>query len=404
MIRKLEVENFMSLKSVSVPLEPLSIFIGSNCSGKSAIFKALVVLSKLLNGVPVRGREGETVFEPGITLDDLVWNADSGLPIRFRIWFNGSADEPDYSLELRKRAEGWSVTSERIRTVDGWIKVDEDHPFEHPTEGKQGKNIHTPPLRATLRYVVNPFINDSAARPAIEPIIQVAKKFGRAWRYRPSAIDIASFVKRPTERGRSIYVAENGWGTAAKLQDLHNSPADRGVFEAIENALRQLFPHIRNIGFENDYLGVRLSYRTDRSYDPIRAPLESDGVLLATFLLWRLHTASSDLTLCLEEPENGLHPLLLAARFELLKKVASEGRQLLASTHSPEFLRALKAHPTALYKEVRLVTFTPAEGTCVDGLHHYRDATKLIDDYLDEMHERWKPIVEGWDGRKLKPP
>jgi len=273
MIRKLEVENFMSLRNISVELEPLAVFIGSNCSGKSAIFKALVILSKFLNGVPVRGYKGETIFEGGITLDDMVWNGDSGLPIKFRIWFNGEEPEPDYSLELRKRAEGWSVTSERIRTADGWIQVDEDNPFEHPTQGKEGKLVHTPPLRATLRYLVNPFINDAAARRAIEPIIEVAKKFGHAWRYRPSAIDIASFVKRPTERGRSLYVAENGWGTAAKLQDLHNSPAERKVFEAIENALCRLFPHIRNIGFENDYLGVRLSYRTDRSYDPIRAPL-----------------------------------------------------------------------------------------------------------------------------------
>jgi predicted ATPase len=403
MIRKLEVENFMSLKNVSVELEPLTVFIGPNCSGKSAVFKALVLASKLLNGVPLRGHKGETFFGDGVTLDDLVWNGDSGLPIRFRVWFNGDGDEPGYSLELRKRTEGWSVTNERIRTPDGWIQVDEDNPFEHATETKERKHVHTPPLRATLRYLVNPFLSDAAARPVIEPIFQLADKFGQAWRYRPSAIDIASFVKRPTERGRNIYVAENGWGTAAKLQDLHNSPADRKVFEAIENGLCRLFPHIQNIGFENDYLGVRLSYRTDRSYDPIRAPQESDGVLLATFLLWRLYTASPHLTLCLEEPENGLHPLLLAARFELLKKVASGGRQLLASTHSPEFLRALRAHPAALYKEVRLVRFTPAGGTCVDALHHYRDAAKLINDYLDDMHETWEPIVQQWDGGSPEP-
>jgi len=50
MIHKIEVENFMSLKNASVELEPLTVFIGPNGSGKSAIFKALVLLSKLLNG------------------------------------------------------------------------------------------------------------------------------------------------------------------------------------------------------------------------------------------------------------------------------------------------------------------------------------------------------------------
>lgn len=202
MIYKLEVENFMSLKNASMCLDPLTVFVGPNSSGKSAIFKALVVLSKLLNGTSVRGgAKGEFSSEPGITLDDLVWNGDSGLPIRFRVWLNPKVDEqPDYTLELRKRAEGWGVTHERIRSGNGWIEINEGESFEHPTERKPGKVVHTSPLRATLRYLVNPAINDAAARPVIEPILQLAAKFGHAWRYRPSAIDIAAFVNRPTER------------------------------------------------------------------------------------------------------------------------------------------------------------------------------------------------------------
>jgi len=396
MIYKIEVENFMSLKSASVELGPLTVFIGPNGSGKSAIFKALVLLSKLLSGTPVRGSKGELVFlEPGVTLDDLVWKGDAGLPIRFRVWLSEEVNgEPDYSLELRKQAEGWSVMRERIHTPSGWIEVDEYKTFEHPTE--KGRRAHSAPLRATLWYLVNLFANDKEARPTIEPILQLSTRFGTAWRYRPSAIDISHFVKRPTERGRSVYVQENGWGLAAKLQDLNNSPADREVFVAIEKALRQLFPHIQSIGFENDYLGVRLSYRTDRSYEPVRAPQESDGVLLATFLLWRLHTASSELTICLEEPENGLHPVLLAERFLLLKTIASKGHQLLASTHSPEFLRALKRHPSELFKEVRLVQFDAATGTEVRSLVGFGEAKKLIDGYMDDMQERWGPIVKEW--------
>lgn len=395
MIHKLEVENFMSLKDVTVTFEPLTIFIGSNGSGKSAIFKALVLISKLLNGTPVRGTKGELFLESGITLDDLVWNGDSGLPIRFRIWFSGTEGDPDYSLELRKRAEGWSVTRERIRSGEGWIEVDESTPFEYTTE--RGDRVLTPPLRATLRYLVNLSATDAKARPQIEPILQLSERFGQAWRYRPSAIDIASFVGRPTERGRPIYVAENGWGLAAKLQDLHNSPADRTIFESIESKLRQLFPHIHNIGFENDYLGVRLSYRTDRSYDPVRAPQESDGVLLSTFLLWRLHSVGTDLVICLEEPENGLHPVLLAERFSLLRKFASPERQVLVSTQSPEFLRALKAYPLVLYKQVRLVEFKGGEGTSVQSLRDFRDATKLLEKHLEEMHNHWEPIMKSWD-------
>ena len=105
MIHKIEVENFMSLRKATVDFEPLTIFIGSNGSGKSAVFKALVLLSRLLNGVPVRGPKGE-FSESGVTLDDLVWKGHAGLPIIFRVWLNKGQADPDYELVLMKRAEG----------------------------------------------------------------------------------------------------------------------------------------------------------------------------------------------------------------------------------------------------------------------------------------------------------
>lgn len=397
MLRRIELENFMCLKNVAVDLSPLTVFIGTNGSGKSAIFKALVTLSKLLNWAPIRGPKGDFALERGVTFDELVWSGNSGLPIRFRVWFDNDLEEPGYTLELRKGAQGWSVTRERIRSGKDWIDVDEAHPFEHPTE--KGTKVHKPPLRATLRHLVHPFINDSAARPVIEPILEGAKTFGHAWRYRPSAIDVASFVTHPTEPGRTIYVGENGWGVAAVLQALQGS--NRQLFEAIEKAVCRVFPHIRSIGFRTDWQGVRLSFRTDRSEDSIAAPQESDGVLLATFLFWRLYTGGPDLKICLEEPENGLHPVLLAERFQLLKKFTcpQDGQplvQLLVATHSPEFLRAVKAHPLALHKEIRLAEFTPAAGTSVRALHDYREAARLLEEYLTEVHNRWAPVVRDW--------
>jgi len=399
-IRKIEIENFMSLRDVSVDLGPLTVFLGPNGSGKSAIFKALVTLAKLVNGAPVRGfKTGDFTMEPGVTLDSAVWQGNSGLPIKFRVWFEDDGDNPGYTLELAKGIEGWSVIREKIRAGDGWIEVDEDNEFEHPTE-RGSPRVYRPPLRATLRYLVNPFVNDSKSRPVIEPIVQFSKRFGQAHRYRPSASDIASFVSLPTEAGRKVYVNENGWGLAAEPQAIQGSK--REVFEAIENAVRRVFPHVRTIGFKTEWQGVRLTFMTDRSQDLIPAPQESDGVLLATFLFWRLYTAGESVkTVCLEEPENGLHPLLLAERFEVLKRFArAEGGlpavQLMVATHSPEFLRAVHSHPGSLWREIRLAEFTADGGTSIRGLRDFREAANLHENYLIEMQKRWRPIVENW--------
>jgi predicted ATPase len=356
-------------------------------------------LSRLLNGSRVRGQTAEFGIESGVTFDRIVYSGNSELPIKFRVWFDEDEQEPGYSLELKKGAEGWSVVRERIRNGEDWIEVDESHPFHHLAEN--GTTVtHTPPMRGSLTYLVRRFVNDSMARPAIEPILRLTERFGSVNRYRPSASDIASVSSRPTEPERSLYVAENGRGVAAELQDLQGSK--REVFESIEKAVCKLFPHVKTIGFTTDWRGVRLSFKTDRSGDLLPAPQESDGVLLATFLFWRLYTANPSMKLCLEEPENGLHPLLLAERFRALKNFANgnaslPGVQLLVATHSPEFLRAVKAHPQALWNEIRLVDFAAGVGTSVRRLKNYPEAAHLIENYLTEIQERWKPIIEDWE-------
>jgi predicted ATPase len=396
MLRKFEIENFMSLRQVCVHLSPLTVFIGPNGSGKSAIFKALTTLSRFLNGTPLRGPKGEFSTE-GVNLDDIVWSGNSGLPIRFRLWFSEDAEEPGYSLELRKLGPGWSVSREVFRVGKSHIEFDETHPLEFPTENA-GTKVFRAPSRATLRYLINFWTNDTVARPTIDPVIQVVEKFGLAYRYRPSASDIASFVAPPTQPGQRIYVRENGWGLAGELQALQGS--DRALFEAIEQAICRVFPHIRAIAFKTDWQGVRLSFRTDRSEDLIPAPQESDGVLLATLLFWRLYTGAPSIKVCLEEPENGLHPLLMADRFRMLKEFATEGEQakvqLLVATHSPEFLRVIKAHPTELWKEIRLVDFAAGQGTAVRGLKNFHEAANLFEQYLEEVQKRWKLTADAW--------
>jgi predicted ATPase len=269
-----------------------------------------------------------------------------------------------------------------IRVDSQKIEVDESQSFSHSTERQNVKSWRSP-TRATLRYLVHPYIRDSAARPRIEPILKLVEDIGQTWRYRPSASDIARFVKTPTDQvEKKLYVRENGWGVALVLQALQGEK--RETFEAIENGLRELFPHIRTIGFKTDYQGVRLTFMTDRSEDPIPAPQESDGVLLAVFLLWRLYSAGPSIRICLEEPENGLHPDILGDRLELLKKFSQPdgsrpGAQILVATQSMELLRVIRTHHSALFDEIRVVEFDPNSGTTVERLKHWRDAHHLID-------------------------
>src|ERR1700733_10767096 len=48
MLQRVEIENFRALRSVHVPLRPLTVLIGPNDSGKSAF---LAALQQVINGI-----------------------------------------------------------------------------------------------------------------------------------------------------------------------------------------------------------------------------------------------------------------------------------------------------------------------------------------------------------------
>lgn len=408
MIRRIEIENFMSLKNVGVDLTPLTVFVGENGSGKSAIFKALVALSKLLGGLPLRGARKE--FELArVSLDDLVWAGDDNLTMKFRVWFEDSGNEPGHTVELTKTRQGWGVSREEIRHGGTHLVVDDDHPFIFATE--DGPRDLKAPLRACLRYFVNWHVNDSVAQPSVAPILEATNRFGQAFRYRPSASDISSFVPYPAARTPTTYrrkqnekrkqfVAENGRGLAFELQDIQG--ANPEIFDQIQQAVSRVFPHVEGIRIESSTSGVRLAYKTTRRPQLVPAPNESDGVLLATFLLWRMYTGHVELKVCLEEPENGLHPLLLAERFGLLKAFTQPNSnprvQLLVATHSPEFLHAVKTRSGALFSEIRLTEFSAATGTSVRH-PKVQEVHNLFDQHLVEMQRRWGPVVAEWPSK-----
>lgn len=393
MLRKLHIQNFMSLRDTVVDLDPLTIFIGPNASGKSATFKAIVTLSKLLRQFPLRGPQGEFNLEPLVTFDDLVWRGNSGLPVIFRVWFDEDVtDEPGYTLELIKEAQGWVVKSERIRLGDNWFNSEEQG-LAFPTERRGVISLQSP-FRGTLSHLVYPYRNDRMALPIIQPFLEFGDRFGQAWRYRPSASDIAAFwAPARTSEGqeRQPFVGDNGTGLPLVLQRLQGN--NRDLFQAIEHGLHAIFPHIKYINFQTERFGVRLAFTTERSEDLIPAPQESDGVLLTTFLLWRLFTAESDLKVCIEEPENGTHPYLLSERFRLLKRFAQgeAGRsatQILVATHSPDFLTAIEDPDEAL-DLVRLVEFDGQDGTKIHRLRDLGDMTTLLNVFKNNLGELW---------------
>ncbi len=396
MYSKIRIQNFMCLRDVTVELGPFVVFVGPNSAGKSAFFKALSTFGRLLT-YPVRGGKSGPFFieAGGLTLDDVVTDQDSSLPIRFDVWLDDpSSPEADYSLELRRDYAGWGISRESF-TMNAEVVDTSKKPYEILTSS--GPQSWQAPAAAPLGFLTYPFRRDSAASPQVQEIQTFRQRLGRSRRFRPSASDIAAFLK-PAASGRDqsqAYVDEAGKGLPLVLRDLLTT--DRPTFQKIEEGLTRLHDHVKGINFKSDWRGVGLTYSTTRTPNDTPAALESDGVLLSTLLLWLINTAEPNQILCLEEPENGVHLAAMTQRYQLLKSFTGGIEQqnlpqILTATHSRDFMNAIPSR-RAIMEEVRVVEFSQTQGTQIYQLKAWREIDTLLREMRDQMGDLW------WSGR-----
>lgn len=375
----------MSIREETVELSPFTVFIGPNASGKSAIFKALITLSRLVGPWVLQGgAKGEFILESGADMDSLVWQGNSGLPIRFSIWLTDRKN-PDYVLEMKKLYRGWLVTREIMKLENKTYDTNKGD-FEFDTE-KRGKLFFGIPRRATLSHFVKPYENDQSAKNDILPVLKLRERIGEVRRYRPNANDISAFAQPKEDKVLEYVLKENGWGLSLLMQKLLGD--DRALYEKIEKDLKGIFPHIRIINCKSEPYGVGLAFTTERSGDQIPASLESDGLLITLFILWRLHTAVTNLCLCFEEPENSIHPHLVNERVKIFKRFNSPDKaQVLVATHSTDFINAVHSQMDAM-EIIRIVEFDPVKGTKIHKLKDIQHFDILLETFKNDLGSLW---------------
>ncbi len=78
---------------------------------------------------------------------------------------------------------------------------------------------------------------------------------------------------------------------------------------------------------------------------------KSDGTIKMFAYLILLHDPAPRPLLCIEELENYLYPTLLRKLAQKLREYAQRGGQVFVSTHSPDFVDALKIKELFLVKK-----------------------------------------------------
>lgn len=425
MLTRARIRGYKSLRDVNLPLEQMTVVFGANTAGKSNLFDALALMSRMVTqpnldaafkahrGAPLEAftfgdsgiedvlasKSARFSIEVDVRLDDdvvasveqQIRRAREGLP---------DADSSGRRPSVTEKWLRYAVTVE-VMTASGHLRIvdeslralradGEPRQSRSPFLEKQGNRIH-------LRM-------EKQAHPTYEDIGQDRTIVSKSL-YAPHYPHITAF-REELSRWRFYYIEPTAMRDETPVREVESlDPRGHDVapffnslrahspkqFEAIARALRQVIPTIDDLDVERTSEGfVRLLVREQGMR--VSARLVSEGTLRVLGLLAIANPIEPVSLVGYEEPENGVHPRRLSLVANLLSGISGRGHaQLLINTHSPvlpEFFLDKTALLLRCYRDERDTRF---EAFAETGLF----AQRAIEEALDEETPFRERVVRG---------
>jgi len=356
MITEVIIENFKAIhKMEPLPLQPFSVFIGNNGSGKSSVLEALRLIQ---NAVTVdlntafnewggldrlrnynaampggSGSEGEPniSFEPvNITFRALI--ADQNF--KYTVYFNTN-NKGGYFVEKEELdCDGTTLLSVKAN-ING--SINEGFYYSISKKGAEPKqtpySLPSYILLLGLREI-NPY--------SFDPSIKLFKEYIKNWQFLYLNAHNMGKPILQDRANREIKLNYDGRNVADYLFWLN----EQGE-EYINNLIRKLqfvLPYLSDLQtntYDSHNREIELSlYETnENNKKPIPGWLLSSGTLRIVALLAMFETPKKPSVLFIDEVENGLDPRTIGLLIGLIQEVyADKSMQVVVTTHSPYFL------------------------------------------------------------------
>jgi predicted ATPase len=370
-LQTLAVANYRSIRSLVMPLGPLTLITGANGSGKSNLYRALRLLAEAAQGgivstlareggfgsilwagpetisrgmkkgtVPVQGgvRKEPVNLRLGFLTDTMGYAIDLGLPQQPPPGFS----DPEIKLESVWAAPTLRPSSLLAERRGPHVKLRSDA-GEWKTIGKHLSSFES--MLSTL------------SDPERAPELLNLREEVRSWRFYDHFRADAEAPARQSHIGTLTPVlAPDGHDLAAALQTIRAIGDGPALAAAVDDAFPGASVTIRT--------GDRftLYFEQHGLLRPLSAAELSDGTL--RYLLWvaALLTPRPPALMILNEPETSLHPDLLPALARLIEK-ASNRSQVWVVSHASRMIAALKES-----KNCNAITLTKELGeTAIEG-------------------------------------
>ncbi|MDR2448879.1 MAG: AAA family ATPase [Prevotellaceae bacterium] len=346
-IESITIENFKVFKKAMVKnLPKMAVFLGTNGSGKSTFFDIFGFLGDALQNnitIALNRRGGfQEVISRGCDI-----NKDF---IKFEIKFRNRVDENEttpvitYYLEIGFEQGKAYISHELLKYRRGqygapWHFLDfskgegnaiineEEYGNEGAKAVRRKQKVTSPDILAIKG------LGQFEEFKAISTFRNLLEK----WYISNFKIENG---RNFSDTGISGHLSVNGDNLAQVTKYMYDYHKD--LFDKILEKLPRRITGINKVDAKETEDGrIILKFQDKNFQDPFIARYVSDGTIKMFAYMILLHDPEPHPLLCIEEPENFLHPDLLLQLCEEIREYSEKGGQVFVSSHSPDFVNGL---------------------------------------------------------------
>lgn len=346
MLKRVHIQNYKSLRDVKLTFDqPINVFVGPNNSGKSNLLDALRFLHELVT-------EGEPALQRRGGYEAIVWHGQTDLAITFEVTSQIPTDNGARDFTYHVSIQHFSPPSEEWLQISDEPKWQFEFKWEYYRAFRGGEELHVPFIVVYKRYLYDEaapletvysceILTDKRIleRPALGFTLRAKTAFSTFadwfshWsfhRFEPSRL------RSPCEVKEVRRLSYDGNNLAAVLHTLYLERAE--VLTSLTEDMKAAVKEITGIFVKlTDEQPPRVGVWLKEGEMSVPATNASDGTLHLLALLTLLELRDELTVVGIEEPENYIHPHLLAQVEGILRGLATNGTVLI-TTHSPLFL------------------------------------------------------------------
>ncbi|HEX8696341.1 MAG TPA: AAA family ATPase [Longimicrobium sp.] len=393
MLTRIEIDGFKTFEKFSLDLEPFMVVVGPNATGKSNLFDAIQLLSRLavddlrtafngLRGEPHELFRIQPSGEPG-----------SRMSLAVEVLLHRTVADPwggtarvrhtrlRYEVDLERRTDARGIerlvvareTAEPIRgNADGWrphgrspsaafkrafMSYGRSTPFlsTQDVNGIPTFHIHQDPTGGRNRSATAAETTILSSITSAEfPHLFALREELRSWKF--LQLDPGA-LRKPSPKNAPEVLEPDGSNLPTVLArieaETRTEPRPHGALTEIGADLSRLISGVARVDVEEDELNRKFRVKVQVGGEhAFSSGVISDGTLRVLALLTMLHDPKHSGLVCFEEPENGIHPARLEALIDILRGMVTRAdlthyderaalTQMLLNSHSPVVLSHL---------------------------------------------------------------